>query len=50
MFVSFITAIVTSFIWNKWFMHNLNKWMENFFNEEFKFIKKNLDATSNEKC
>lgn len=40
--ISIITSLITSFVWSKWFMHNLTKWMEKFFDEELKLIKEIL--------
>lgn len=37
---SIITSLIVSYAWGKWFMHNLTKWMDAFFEEELKQIKK----------
>lgn len=42
---SIFTSLIVSYIWGKWFMHNLTKWMDKFFEDELKFIKNILDTS-----
>lgn len=46
---SIVTSSIVSFIWMKWFMHNLYKWMDEFFKEETDFIERNLYASFKER-
>ncbi|MDT2781411.1 hypothetical protein P7H41_05485 [Vagococcus fluvialis] len=39
---SIITSLIVSYAWGKWFMNNLTNWMDDFFEEELKQIKKIL--------
>lgn len=40
--LSILTSLIVSFVWSKWFMKQLEKWMEIFFKEESEMIKKLL--------
>lgn len=46
---SIVTSFIVSFLWMKWFMHNLYKWMDNFFEEESKFITRSLYTSFKER-
>ncbi len=45
---SIVTSLIVSYAWGKWFMYNLEKWMDEFFDREQYTLKSILDKTVDE--